>query len=94
MLIHEIVSRLQQWLLQLLMETTVHAWDYRRYVLASMPIPRPETSELVYTTRKIESNFSNFSAWHQRSKVYTRLWENGTLEASKCKEEGTTLLYF
>jgi len=55
-----------------------HAWGYRRYVLASMPIPRTEASELEYTTRKIESNFSNFSAWHQRSKVYTSLCESGT----------------
>ncbi|KAF8350858.1 rab-protein geranylgeranyltransferase [Amanita rubescens] len=46
------------------------AWNYRRYVLGSMPVPRTDKSELTYTTRKIESNFSNFSAWHQRSKVY------------------------
>ncbi|KAG6836648.1 hypothetical protein H0H93_005478 [Arthromyces matolae] len=46
-----------------------HAWNYRRYVLASMPVPRSDKSELAYTTRKIESNISNFSAWHQRSKV-------------------------
>ncbi|KAG5653259.1 hypothetical protein H0H81_001419 [Sphagnurus paluster] len=50
-----------------------HAWDYRRYVIASMPVPRPEKSELAYTSRKIEANISNFSAWHQRSKVLTSL---------------------
>jgi geranylgeranyl transferase type-2 subunit alpha len=68
--------------------TAVLAWNYRRYVLSSMPVPRHQTSELAYTARKIESNFSNFSAWHQRSKVYMSLWESGTLDASKCKEEG------
>ncbi|KDQ10157.1 hypothetical protein BOTBODRAFT_498629 [Botryobasidium botryosum FD-172 SS1] len=53
------------------------AWDYRRYVLASSPDRRPESTELDYTTRKIESNFSNFSAWHQRSKVLASLWAKG-----------------
>lgn len=47
----------------------VHAWDYRRYVLASHPVPRSDENELAYTQKKIEANFSNFSAWHQRSKV-------------------------
>lgn len=56
----------------------VMAWNYRRYVLASLPPPpanskipaKTAASELDYTQKKIEANFSNFSAWHQRSKVY------------------------
>lgn len=70
----------------------VLAWNYRRYVLASMPVPKTEISELAYTTRKIEANFSNFSAWHQRSKVYTSLWESGKLDEAKCREEGNVQL--
>lgn len=66
----------------------VHAWGYRRYVLASMPIPKPQTSELAYTTRKIEANFSNFSAWHQRSKVYCSLWDGRKLDPTQSREEG------
>ncbi|THH04699.1 hypothetical protein EW145_g5330 [Phellinidium pouzarii] len=64
------------------------AWDYRRYVLESMPVKKPESNELAYTLCKIESNFSNFSAWHQRSKVYTSLWEKGLLDKAKNKDEG------
>lgn len=79
---------MQQHLLTILL---VHAWSYRRIVLANMPIPRPETSELAYTTRKIESNFSNFSAWHQRSKVLSSLWSKGELDPIQSKEEGMCL---
>jgi geranylgeranyl transferase type-2 subunit alpha len=68
----------------------VHAWDYRRYILAEMPSPRPETTELVYTSKKIEANFSNFSAWHQRSKILTSLWAQGKLDEAKSREEGTS----
>ncbi|KAI0064687.1 rab-protein geranylgeranyltransferase [Artomyces pyxidatus] len=57
-----------------------HAWNYRRYVLSSMPVKRPEATELAYTTKKIESNFSNFSAWHQRTKVLTSLWDSGKVD--------------
>ncbi|KAG6817084.1 hypothetical protein H0H87_012852 [Tephrocybe sp. NHM501043] len=65
-----------------------HAWNYRRYVLASMPVPRSEKSELVYTSRKIEANISNFSAWHQRSKVLTSLRESSTNAPARPTEEG------
>lgn len=66
----------------------VHAWNYRRYVLASMPVQRSDQSELKYTTGKIESNFSNFSAWHQRSKVLMSMWDAGKLDPKQSKEEG------
>lgn len=67
---------------------TVLAWNYRRYVLASMPLPRPDTYELAYTSKKIQVNFSNFSAWHQRSKVLPKLWASGALDETKSREEG------
>jgi len=66
----------------------VHAWNYRRYVLGSMPKRRSGKSELGYTMEKIEKNFSNFSAWHQRSKVLIRLWESGEMDSKKSREEG------
>ncbi|KAI6036847.1 rab-protein geranylgeranyltransferase [Pisolithus microcarpus] len=56
------------------------AWNYRRYKLA-------------YTTRKISSSFSNFSAWHQRSKVYTSLWRSGQLDPVKSRDEELELIH-
>ena len=57
----------------------VHAWGYRRYVLASLPKtykpPRTPQDELKFTQKKIEANFSNFSAWHCRTTVLGGLWD-------------------
>ncbi|TFK86372.1 rab-protein geranylgeranyltransferase [Polyporus arcularius HHB13444] len=69
-----------------------HAWTYRRIVLENMPVKRPELSELAYTKRKIEANFSNFSAWHQRSKVLSSLWESGKRDKFKSIEEELDLV--
>ncbi|KXN90513.1 Geranylgeranyl transferase type-2 subunit alpha [Leucoagaricus sp. SymC.cos] len=69
-----------------------HAWDYRRYILANTPKIRPPKSELTYTKQKILSNFSNFSAWHQRSKVLSSLWASGKLSESKSKESEFKLI--
>ena len=72
----------------------VMAWDYRRYVLASMPIRRPEKAELSYTTKKIEANFSNFSAWHQRTKVLSSLWASGEIDRKSSLQKGINRLPF
>ncbi|KAG9318253.1 rab-protein geranylgeranyltransferase [Chiua virens] len=70
-----------------------HAWNYRRYCLASMPDQRPLATELAYTTRKISASFSNFSAWHQRSKIYSALWNAGELDPVKSREEEFDLVH-
>jgi hypothetical protein len=74
--------------LHALTSVPVLAWSYRRYILASMPVKKPDIEEFAYTTKKIEASFSNFSAWHQRSKIYPLLWESNALDHKKSREEG------
>ncbi|KAK4056981.1 Rab geranylgeranyltransferase [Microbotryomycetes sp. JL221] len=60
-----------------------HTWDYRRYLVSTLNalprtegVPRPTTeSELTFTTKKISASFSNFSAWHYRTKLLNKLWQ-------------------
>lgn len=73
-------------------ERNFHAWNYRRYVLAKYEESLPETSrgavkpkELDFTEQKINKNFSNFSAWHQRSKVIPQLMEEN--RQGKCLDK-------
>lgn len=45
----------------------VHCWDYRRLAAERSQVA-PE-DEFLFSTVKIEDNFSNYSAWHYRSKL-------------------------
>lgn len=58
------------------------AWGYRRTVVDGLDtiqsmnsiLPKPRTEgEFEYTTKMINMNLSNFSAWHRRSKLIPRL---------------------
>lgn len=59
-----------------------HGWGYRRQVVSALEelsvatgsaSPSMTENEFAYTTKMIESNLSNFSAWHRRSKLIPRL---------------------
>ncbi len=59
-----------------------HGWGYRGKVITALEDAGPRLmgeatsmteEEFQYTTKMIESNLSNFSAWHTRSKLIPRL---------------------
>jgi geranylgeranyl transferase type-2 subunit alpha len=71
-------------------------WGYRRTVVAALesspkkPTKEPPQSmaeqEFQYTTRMIEANLSNFSAWHSRSKLIPRLLNEQEADATARQE--------
>ncbi|QSZ31754.1 hypothetical protein DSL72_001322 [Monilinia vaccinii-corymbosi] len=55
-----------------------HGWGYRRTVVSQLEDPKLNGSSMVesefaYTTRMINAELKNFSAWHNRSKLIPRL---------------------
>lgn len=68
-----------------LLFVSVHVWDYRRYVVAQAKID--PAKELDYCKGKIEKNFSNYSAWHQRSKLLPLLHPHATDKSRPIDEE-------
>jgi geranylgeranyl transferase type-2 subunit alpha len=51
-----------------------HCWNYRRWVASESNVKVQD--ELAYTMKKVEQNFSNYSAWHQRSYLLPKLFED------------------
>lgn len=85
-----------------------HGWQYRRIIVENMEKEAGDTKkessaqdpllaitykEYIYTTSKINKNISNFSAWHNRSKILPKLYklwqENKSLVAANTYPELT-----
>ncbi|KAJ4024690.1 Rab geranylgeranyltransferase [Fusarium irregulare] len=55
-----------------------YAWGYRRFVVSKLESAELQGKSMVeeeftYTTKMIETNLSNFSAWHNRSQLIPKL---------------------
>ena len=84
-----------------------HGWGYRRTIVAVLESKRlnPNSEEVNssmakeefdYTTKMIMTNMSNFSAWHNRSKLILRLLEESNAddtERQKMLDEGKLIFW-
>ncbi|KAF2470611.1 protein prenylyltransferase [Lindgomyces ingoldianus] len=79
-----------------------HAWTYRRFVVAQLERMQASVtdtslesvhstqslteSEFAYTTKMIKTNLSNFSAWHNRSKLIPMLLDERSADSAARRE--------
>ncbi|KAI5953403.1 BET4 [Candida jiufengensis] len=58
-----------------------HGWHYRRFIVENLEEEQSQKNEILklnleefeYTTTKIQNDFSNFSAWHNRTKLIPKI---------------------
>lgn len=82
-----------------------HGWGYRRIIISGLESCQSKLNreavvftedEFKYATRMIESNLSNFSAWHTRSKLIPRLLNErqaSSLEREAFLDKGRQVFY-
>ena len=57
-------------------ERNFHCWSYRRFVLALEGVPA--STEIRFSRKKLNENFSNYSAWHHRTNLLTEIMADKT----------------
>lgn len=65
----------------------IHGWRYRRIIVTHLESSALNgtsmvESEFAYTTKMVMANLSNFSAWHNRSKLIPSLLDERRADAT------------
>jgi hypothetical protein len=70
-------------------ERNFHGWGYRRFVVGLMG--RSPEAEEAYTKDRIDTNFSNYSAWHARTSLLQQIYgSHRTLSLKELMAETNT----